>query len=95
MLPRESRALRAQAAELDIAEQHEQEALRRRERAVAHGAHPDHGYLGSHNPNHAGGGLNDGQGGLGTGACGPGMNDYDASGRRGAGGMGTGAAGGY
>ena len=65
-LNRESRALRAQAAELNVAEQHEQEALRRRERAVAHGAHPDHGYLGSHNPNRQD--MNQGQGGLGGGA---------------------------
>ena len=55
-LARESKALRAQAAELDVAEKHEQEALRRRERAVGHGAHPDHGFLGSQNPNRAPGG---------------------------------------
>jgi len=38
---REAQALKVQAAELNAAERLEQEAVRRRERAVAHGAHPD------------------------------------------------------
>ena len=47
---REAAALKAQAAELTEAERLEQAALARRERAVAHGAHPDHRHLGGHNP---------------------------------------------
>ena len=57
---RESGPQRAQANELNAAEQHEQEAVRQRERAVGHGAHPDHGFLASQNPNRQN--LNQGQG---------------------------------
>ncbi|TDL25115.1 hypothetical protein BD410DRAFT_896084 [Rickenella mellea] len=46
----EANALKAQSAELSQAERLEAEALARRERAVAHGAHPDHKHLGGHNP---------------------------------------------
>ena len=48
---REAAALKSQASELTEAERLEQAALARRERAVAHGAHPDHKFLGGHNPN--------------------------------------------
>ena len=64
--------MKVQAAELSEAERLEQAALARRQRAVAHGAHPDHKYLGSHNPgsgatnvNELGGGANAGVGGVG------------------------------
>lgn len=42
MLHREAQALKVQAAELGQAETLETEANTRRERAVAHGAHPHH-----------------------------------------------------
>jgi len=42
----EAGAFQAQSAEIAEAERLEQEALTRRERAVAHGAHPDNKYLG-------------------------------------------------
>ncbi|KAL5499053.1 hypothetical protein ACEPAH_1571 [Sanghuangporus vaninii] len=68
----ESQSLKLQAAELSEAERLEQEALATRQRAVAHGAHPDHKYLGSHHPgagaanvNELGGGANTGIGGMG------------------------------
>ncbi|OCB86301.1 hypothetical protein A7U60_g6613 [Sanghuangporus baumii] len=68
----ESQALKLQAAELSEAERLEQDALATRQRAVAHGAHPDHKYLGSHNPgagaanmNELGDGANTGIGGMG------------------------------
>ncbi|KAL5522668.1 hypothetical protein ACEPAG_8686 [Sanghuangporus baumii] len=68
----ESQSLKLQAAELSEAERLEQDALATRQRAVAHGAHPDHKYLGSHNPgagaanmNELGGGANNGLGGMG------------------------------
>ena len=41
MTSREADALKAQAAELSEAERLEREAISRRERAVAHGAHPE------------------------------------------------------
>ncbi|PAV15459.1 hypothetical protein PNOK_0922300 [Pyrrhoderma noxium] len=47
---READALKAQAAELSEAERLEREAISRRERAVAHGAHPELRHLGGHNP---------------------------------------------
>lgn len=80
----EAVALKAQAAELSEAERHEQAALARRERAVAHGAHPDHRHLGSHDPNHGAGAANVNElgGGNGTGVIG-------------AGGAGSAARGGY
>ncbi|KAL5480988.1 hypothetical protein ACEPAI_9929 [Sanghuangporus weigelae] len=68
----ESQSLKLQAAELSEAERLEQDALATRQRAVAHGAHPDHKFLGSHNPgagaanvNELGGGANTGLGGMG------------------------------
>jgi len=42
----EAKALKSQSNELAEAERLEQEALARRERAVAHGAHPDNRHLG-------------------------------------------------
>jgi hypothetical protein len=42
----EARALKAQSRELTAAEQLEKEAAMRRERAVAHGAHPDNRHVG-------------------------------------------------
>ncbi|KAG8696454.1 hypothetical protein FRC09_008509, partial [Ceratobasidium sp. 395] len=42
----EAAALRHQAVNIDEAEKHEAAARAARERAVAHGAHPDHGELG-------------------------------------------------
>ena len=50
MTSREADALKAQAAELSEAERLEREAISRRERAVAHGAHPELRRLGGHNP---------------------------------------------
>jgi len=68
----EAAALKAQAAELSEAERLEKDALARRERAVAHGAHPDHRHLGGHDPgagatnvNELGGGANYGINGAG------------------------------
>lgn len=58
---RESRALKAQAAELNEAERLESAARSRRERAVAHGAHPQLRNLGGQPPN------DDVQGGQGLG----------------------------
>jgi len=46
----EAMAFKAQGSELAEAERHEREALMRRERAVAHGAHPDHRHLGGNPP---------------------------------------------
>nr|GAT48164.1 predicted protein [Mycena chlorophos] len=46
----EARALKVQSGELAEAERLENEARMRRERAVAHGAHPDHGQLGGGAP---------------------------------------------
>ena len=79
---REAAALKAQAAELTEAERLEQAALARRERAVAHGAHPDHRHLGGHNPGAGAPNVNE----LGGGA------NYGVSG---AGGAGSAARGGY
>ncbi|KAH8113901.1 hypothetical protein DFH11DRAFT_282139 [Phellopilus nigrolimitatus] len=76
----ESTALKAQAAELSEAERLESSALARRERAVAHGAHPQYRHLGGRdpetgttNPDELGGGGNygaSGVGGAGSGARG-------------------------
>ncbi|EJC99338.1 uncharacterized protein FOMMEDRAFT_170628 [Fomitiporia mediterranea MF3/22] len=78
----ESQALKVQASELSEAERLEQAALARRERAVAHGAHPDHKHLGSHNPGAGAGNVNELGGGANTGVGG-------------VGGAGSGARGGY
>ncbi|GLB42252.1 hypothetical protein LshimejAT787_1102670 [Lyophyllum shimeji] len=43
----EANAYKVQGAELSVAERLEREALMRRERAVAHGAHPDNKHLGA------------------------------------------------
>ncbi|KLO14385.1 hypothetical protein SCHPADRAFT_903328 [Schizopora paradoxa] len=80
----EAVALKAQSAELAEAERYEQAAMARRERAVAHGAHPDHRHLGGHDPNHGAGAANVNELGGGTGA-----------GITGAGGAGSAARGGY
>lgn len=80
----EAVALKAQSAELAEAERHEQAAMARRERAVAHGAHPDLRHLGGQNPNHGAGAANVNELGGGTGA-----------GITGAGGAGSAARGGY
>ncbi|KAI5117166.1 hypothetical protein M0805_001024 [Coniferiporia weirii] len=65
----ESAALKVQAAEIGEAERLESAALARRERAVAHGAHPQHKHLGGQNPaanqNDIGGGANYGAAGAG------------------------------
>jgi len=68
----EAAALHAQASHLTEAEKLEQAAVASRQRAVAAGAHPDHGHLGGHNPgagapnvNELGGGANIGVGGVG------------------------------
>ncbi|KZP06904.1 hypothetical protein FIBSPDRAFT_876057 [Athelia psychrophila] len=53
----EAQAYKVQGAELGEAERLEKEALMRRERAVAHGAHPDHRHLGGVAPGSAGGGA--------------------------------------
>ncbi|KAH9940311.1 hypothetical protein B0H21DRAFT_579270 [Amylocystis lapponica] len=57
----EAGAFKAQSDEIAEAERLEQEALVRRERAVAHGAHPDNGYLGGGHG--AGGNASGGRGG--------------------------------
>jgi len=68
----EAQAFKVQGAELGEAERLEKEALMRRERAVAHGAHPDHRHLGGHNPMAGGAnmpaGSNNQAGGFGGGA---------------------------
>jgi hypothetical protein len=46
----EAQAFKVQGSELAEAERLEREALMRRERAVAHGAHPDHKHLGGNPP---------------------------------------------
>ncbi|KAF8162475.1 hypothetical protein K438DRAFT_1775908 [Mycena galopus ATCC 62051] len=46
----EARGLKIQSQELAEAERLEQEAGMRRERAVAHGAHPDNRHVGGHGP---------------------------------------------
>ncbi|KAF7983234.1 hypothetical protein HWV62_23532 [Athelia sp. TMB] len=51
----EAQAYKVQGAELGEAERLEREALMRRERAVAHGAHPDHRHLGGVAPGTGGG----------------------------------------
>lgn len=68
----EAVALNAQAAELSEAERHEQAALARRERAVAHGAHPDLRHLGGQNPGAGAQTVNDLGGGTGSGITGAG-----------------------
>lgn len=73
-LSREAQAYKVQGAELAEAERHEREALMRRERAVAHGAHPDHRHLGGM-PGSATGGAGSGEtapGGLGGASSGGG-----------------------
>lgn len=45
----EANMFKAQSAEIAEAERLEKEALQRRERAVAHGAHPDNRHLGGIN----------------------------------------------
>jgi len=67
---REAVALKAQAAELNEAEHYEQAALARRERAVAHGAHPDFGHLGGPNPGAGASNVNELGGGAGGAAQG-------------------------
>lgn len=62
-LSREARGLKVQSQELAEAERLEQEAGMRRERAVAHGAHPDNRHVGGIPPGGAGGMT-----GAGTGA---------------------------
>lgn len=78
---REAQALKVQSAEISEAERLEQTALARRERAVAHGAHPDHKHLGGHNPGAGAQNVNELGGGIGSGV--------------GVGGAGGGARGGY
>lgn len=78
----EANALKAQASEIGEAERLEREALTRRERAVAHGAHPDHGHVGGRNPGAGAANVDELGGGAGYGATG-------------AGGAGSAARGGY
>lgn len=80
----ESNALKAQSAELAEAERLEHDAMARRERAVAHGAHPDFGHLGGAGRDAQGGAPNANE--LGGGA---------GYGLTGAGGAGSAARGGY
>jgi len=63
---REAQALKVQAAELRQAEGLESEAAARRERAVAHGAHPSH-LNGAAPANGVGGNNQISHGGVGTG----------------------------
>ncbi|KAH7919405.1 hypothetical protein BV22DRAFT_862439 [Leucogyrophana mollusca] len=82
----EANSISLQGEELAAAENLEREALMRRERAVAHGAHPVNKHLGG-NPA-TGGGLQDTQGGLGGQQQGGGFVGQQQ-------GMGQGQGGGY
>jgi len=68
----EAAELKFQASELSEAERLEQGAHARRERAVAHGAHPDHLHLGDHNPGAGASSVNDMGNGAGYGVTGAG-----------------------
>ncbi|EJU06570.1 hypothetical protein DACRYDRAFT_103516 [Dacryopinax primogenitus] len=76
MKQEQAHAMAYQAAELNEANRLEEEATARRERAVAHGAHPAHGTLGGADQ---GVGMGMAGGGLGTGAA-PGTTSFGRTG---------------